>query len=228
MRQLESCLEKREIGRNIMNSINTVPITLYHGTDKKLLDYSEKERIEIQKLCNQISDYCYYRFLEDGLSIFSLTNYKTKRGSEIGNCWCHFLYAFQKYDSRKKGSNLYQYGFLYLTGDRKKAENYARDAYIMGEQGIVAYWLYVAASKVWDLQRNSQDLVDMLKKFESLIAKPSIPILLTFTNVPKDDLLDERGKEIQWEAWGDSITGLSYRLKPRGLTSIVNGTVEYL
>ena len=124
-----------------MNSINTVPITLYHGTDKKLLDYSEKERIEIQKLCNQISDYCYYRFLDDGLSIYSPTNYKTKRGAEFGDYWYHFLDAFQKYDSRKKGSNLYQYGFLYLTGDRKKAENYARNAYIMGEQGSVrASW----------------------------------------------------------------------------------------
>ena len=176
-----------------MNSINTVPITLYHGTDKKLLDYSEKERIEIQKLCNQISDYCYYRFLDDGLSIYSPTNYKTKRGSEIGDYWYHFLDAFQKYDSRKKGSNLYQYGFLYLTGDRKKAENYARNAYIMGEQGSVAYWLYVAASKVRDLQRNSQNLVDLLESFERLIAKPQIPILLTFTNIPnikKDHSID--------------------------------------
>ena len=211
-----------------MNSINTVPISLYHGTDKKLLDYSEKERLEIQKLCNHISDYCYYRFLDDGLSIFSLTNYKIKRGSEIGDCWSQFLNAFQKYDSRKKNSTLYQYGSLYLTGDRKKAENYARNSYIMGEQGIVAYWLYVAASKVWDLQGTSQDLIELLERFESLTAKPSIPILLTFTNIPKADLLSERGKEIQWEALGDSITGLSYRLKPGGATCIANGTIEYL
>ena len=65
-------------------------------------------------MCNQISDYCYYRFLDDGLSIFSLTNYKTKREPEIGDCWRNFLDVFQKYDSRKRGSNLYQYGPLYL------------------------------------------------------------------------------------------------------------------
>ena len=228
MRQLESCLEKREIGRNIMNSINTVPITLYHGTDKKLLNYSEKERIEIQKLCNQISDYCYYRFLDDGLSIFSLTNYKTKREPEIGDCWRNFLDVFQKYDSRKRGSNLYQYGSLYLTGDRKKAEVYARNSFIMGEQGIVAYWLYVAASRVWGLKRTSQDLVEMFESFESLTTKPSIPIVLTFTNIPKDDLLSERGEEIEWEALGNIITGLSYRLIPGGSTCITNGTVEFL
>ena len=228
MRLLESCLEKREIGRNIMNSIDTVPITLYHGTDKKLLDYSEEERIAIQKLCTQISDYCYYLFLDDGLSIFSPTNYKIKRGSEIGDSWSYFLNAFQKYDTRKKDSPLYQYDFLYLTGDRKKAENYARNANIMGEQGIVAYWLYVAASRVWDLQRTSQDLVELIESFQILTTKPSIPILLTFTNIPKDDLLSERGEEMQWEAWGDSITGLSFRLKPEGTTCIVNGTVEYL
>ena len=208
-----------------MNSVNTVPIALYHGTDKKLLEYSEKERIEIQKLCNQISDYCYYRFVDDGLSIFSLTNYKTKRESEIGDCWSNFLDVFQKYDSRKRGSNLYQYGSLYLTGDRKKAEVYARNSFIMGEQGIVAYWLYVAASRVWDLKRTSQDLVEM---FESLTTQPSIPIVLTFTNIPKDDLLSERGEEIEWEALGNIITGLSYRLIPGGSTCITNGTVEYL
>ena len=218
-------MKRERFDRDIMTSINTVPIPLYHGTDKKLLEYSEKERIEIQKLCNQISDYCYYRFVDDGLSIFSLTNYKTKRESEIGDCWSYFLDVFQKYDSRKRGSNLYQYGSLYLTGDRKKAEVYARNSFIMGEQGIVAYWLYVAASRVWDLKRTSQDLVEM---FESLTTQPSIPIVLTFTNIPKDDLLSERGEEIDWEALGNIITGLSYRLIPGGSTCITNGTVEYL
>ena len=221
-------MRRGRLDRGVMNSINTVPITLYHGTDKKLLDYSEKERSEIQKLCTQISDYCYYRFLDDGLSIFSLSNYKTKRGSEIGDRWSQFLSAFQKYDSRKKNSTLYQYGSLYLTGDRKKAEGYARNSFIMGEQGIVAYWLYVAASRVWDLKRTSQDLVEMFESFESLTTKPSIPIVLTFTNIPKDDLLSERGEEIEWEALGNIITGLSYRLIPGGSTCITNGTVEYL
>lgn len=221
-------MKRERFDRDIMTSINTVPIPLYHGTDKKLLDYSEKERSEIQKICTQISDYCYHRFLDDGLSIFSPSNYKTKRESEIGDCWRIFLEVFQKYDSRKRGSTLYQYGFLYLTGDRNKAENYARNAYIMGEQGIITYWLYVAASKVWDLKRDSQDLVELFERFERLTEKPSIPILLTFTNIPKNDLLSERGKEIQWEVLGDSITGLSYRLIPRKSTCIVNGTVEYL
>jgi hypothetical protein len=220
-------MRRERLNRNDIDLINTVPITLYHGTDKKLLDYSEKERSEIQKLCTQISDYCYYRFLDDGLSIFSLSNYKTKRGLEIGDCWSQFLSAFQKYDSRKKNSTLYQYGVLYLTGDRKKAEVYARNSFIMGEQGIVAYWLYVAASKVWDLKRTSQDLVGMFESFESLTTKPSIPIVLTFIDIPKDDLLSERGEEIEWEALGNIITGLSYRLIP-GSTCIANGTVEYL
>ena len=98
----------------------------------------------------------------------------------------------------------------------------------MGEQGIVAYWLYVAASRVWGLKRTSQDLVEMFESFESLTTKPSIPIVLTFTNIPKDDLLSERGEEIDWEALGNIITGLSYRLIPGGSTCITNGTVEYL
>ena len=58
----------------------------------------------------------------------------------------------------------------------------------MGEQGIITYWLYVAASKVWDLKRDSQDLVELFERFERLTEKPSIPILLTFTNIPKNDI----------------------------------------
>lgn len=211
-----------------MNSVDTIPVPLYHGTDKKIIDYSEKERIEIQELCVAISEYLYHLVSEDGLSVYSPSKYKTKRLAEIGDHWYPFFDAFQRYDSRKKGSNLYQYGSLYLTGDRKKAELYARNSFIMGEQGKVAYGLYLGASCIWDLKKCKPDMNDIFKRFEELIDKPPIPVIITFNSILKDDLLEERGYEIDWEMGDDLLKGFSFRLKPNSITNISDGKIEYL
>ena len=207
---------------------NAIPIPLYHGTDRKILNYSENERIEIQNICFTISDYIYHLLVEDGLSLSSLSKYKNKRLSEIGDYWPRVIDVFQRYDSRKKGSKLYQYGYIYLTGDREKAENYARNAFVMGEQGNIAYWLYLAASNIWNLKELNPDMKRLFISFENLIEKPRIPVLLTFIGIQKDDLLREHGEEINWEMWGNLITGLSFRLKANSKTSLLDGKVEYL
>ena len=74
-----------------MNTSNTIPVPLYHGTDKKIIGYSEKERAEIQELCVAISEYLYHLVSEDGLSIYSPSRYKSKRLAEIGDYWYHFI-----------------------------------------------------------------------------------------------------------------------------------------
>ncbi len=43
-----------------MSTTKVVPVTLYHGTDKKILDYSDMERSDIQKLCVEVSDTVYH------------------------------------------------------------------------------------------------------------------------------------------------------------------------
>lgn len=211
-----------------MKPINTIPIPLYHGTDKKVLDYSENERVEIQNICLMISDYTYHLLAEDGMSMSSLSSYKAKHISEIGDCWPRVINAFQKHGSRKNSSKLYQYSSLYLTGDKHKAEGYARNAFIMGEQGDNAYWLYLAASRIWNLKEYNPDMGDLVADFEKLIAKPHLPVILTFNRVLKEDLLGERGETIDWEMWGDAITRLSYRLKGNSSIGLLDGQIEYL
>lgn len=211
-----------------MSLIKSVPVPLYHGTDKKIIDYSAEERTRIQELCIMISDYTFQLLSEDGLSVSSLFKYKAKRQLVFGDSWPQIMDAFQKYDSRKKGSNLYQYGSVYLTGDRRKAEIYARDAFIMGEQGKVAYWLYVAASKIWNLKECNPDMIDCCDSFESLMLKPHIPVLITFDSIPEEDLLNERGETIDWDLLGDAVTGLSYRLKPESKIKLYDGRIEFL
>lgn len=211
-----------------MSNIDTISIPLYHGTDKKVLDYSRDERIEIQALCVSISDHAYQLLSEDGLSVFSPSKYKAKRLSEIGEYWTHVINAFQKYDSRKNGSKLYEYGSLYLTGDKGKAKWYARGAYVLGEQGKTAYWLYTAASRIWDLKACDPYMSRRFERFEELIAKPRIPVILTFNDIPKNDLLSEKGEEIDWKTLGYLLTDLNYRLKNDSTTTIFDGKIEYL
>ena len=44
-----------------------------------------------------------------------------------------------------RGASLYEHGALFLTSDPGKAENYAKRAFICGETGYSAYWLYRGA-----------------------------------------------------------------------------------
>ena len=205
-----------------------VPAILYHGTDKKIIDYSEVERSEIQGLCTDVSNYLYQLFRDDGLSISTLFNYKAKRIAEIGDCWYSFLDAFQKYDSRKKGSHLYQYGSLYLTGDREKAAGYAKRSFIMGEQGNVAYWLFRSASKIWNMKKLSPSYSNLFERFEKLTLLPRFPIILSFDDIMFDDLLSEEGVKLSWEMCENLPLYSSFRLKPDSKTSIQDGRIEYI
>ena len=205
-----------------------VPAVLYHGTDKKVIDYSERERNEIQGLCAAVTDYLYNLFCDDGLSVSTLFKYKAKRFEEIGDCWPGFLDAFQKFDSRKKGSKLYQYGSLYLTGDRQKAVDYAKRSFILGEQGNIAYWLFQAASKIWDLNKLDPHYSDLLEWFEKLTLLPRIPIILSFDDVLVDELLSEAGEKLNWEMCRNKLNYSSFRLKSDSKTTINDAIIEYI
>lgn len=206
-------------------NIEYYPGLLYHGTDYKTLNYSQEERTNVRNLCLSISDYVYGLFVNDGFSVYSPSKYQVKRGPELGDCWDKLSRAFQKYDSRKKGSTLYQYDSLYLTGLRERAVHYAEDGFIFGEQGDVAYWLYSSAKKIWNLDEINPSMRREFALFDWYSERERIPVLLVFENVPISDLLSEKGEKAAPELFG---LGLSYRLTRDSSIGIQNARIEKL
>lgn len=182
-----------------MNQI--ISTKLYHGTDNRVFTSSEEERLFFAALCSDIAEFSYQKFLEDGLSISAgLFEYKRKRGDLLGNDYYSLLDCFQKYDSYKKGSQYYQYNNLYLTSLRDKAEHYARLSNVFGERGHVAFCLYQSALKLWDIKCEADPIMlCKIEQFEELCCYKPEPIILVFENVPKQYLLGEFGKQIDWE-----------------------------
>lgn len=192
------------------------PKELYHGTDLRVLGYSNAERFQLLSICSEIAEYAYQRLIEDGMSVFRLSPYKEKRGITIGADWNKFIAFFAKYDSFRRGSSMYQYEHVYLTDFYPFAVSYARDSFIIGERGAMAYWMWKVAAKIWDLQNEADSI--LLEKWNCLerkaIEKPK-PIILVFDNVLETALRSEQGDDINWERdekqYASKDSGKSFR-----------------
>lgn len=177
------------------------PNDLFHGTDKKVLSYSQEKRDGIKTLCINIAEYFYQRFLEDGMSVLSISQYKEKRSAVIKDDWINFLRSFQQYDSHRRGSEYYQYDCFYLTTSKDRAKRYARLSFIYGEIGSIADCLYRSAKKIWgirDLSDSSESIHQMITTFEAIRSKVPEPVILSFGKIPKMYLLRENGEHIDW------------------------------
>ena len=175
------------------------PKELYHGTDSCIFYSSDEERTRRRILCSDISEYLYQKFVADGMSVYRLTEYKKKRIDQIGNIWFKFCDSFQKYDSFRNKSPLYEYDSFYVTNSKARAERYARSSFVFGEKGDIAFWLYNTAIKVWDIKAEMNcEMQNKAQQFEIICNEKPNPIIIVFENVPEQWLLREDGKEIDW------------------------------
>ena len=113
----------------------------------------------------------------------------------------------------KNGNQQYQYGDLYLTSSRIKAENYARRSFAGGELGLIAYRM-ISALEVLSFDnlysdQNISSVIQMIKSFaEDEVAKS--PVVVKAYNLEPKCLLTDEGKIIDWES-SDSHIFQDYR-----------------
>lgn len=176
------------------------PNVLYHGTDLQVFQYSPIERRNLSRICAEVSDYFYKRFLSDGMSIGSYSKYKKRNGNKLGNRWYDFFNSFQHYDSYKQHSEYYQYESFYVTTGFERAKTYARNGHIFGEQGNIAFNLYKAGVQIWEAESEIDPILrDKIDILEALNNKAPKPIVLAFKDIPECLLLSEKGEMIAWE-----------------------------
>ena len=181
---------------------------LYHGTDKKILRMPVQEREERARLCKQIADYSYSILQKNDVVVSPYTE-KQKRAKEVlSDIWFDLWnHGINRYTGWINKNPLYQYDYLYASNNYDRAASYAKNSFIFGERGNVAYWLYQGAKRFDDFYTEVPDEINAtLKTFNELAGEKREPIVVILDNLRKEDIQTETGKDIDWDGHEDFIS----------------------
>ena len=189
---------------------------LYHGTDARIISMSETERCEYLSNCQKVIDYLwdtykpYFLTYEDvetelngnkayvsrsKLEIY-YKNYITERSDE--NLWLNILDKLIILQIKEIGNQQYQYGDLYLTGDKNKAINYANSSFAGGEIGLIAYRLLQGAEILGWIDADKQsDIYELIGKIKLFATSDPKPVVLKVKDIDVDKLLLDNGRPLK-------------------------------
>ena len=181
---------------------------LYHGTDKKILRMPEKEREERACLCKQIADYSYSILQKNDVVVSPYTEKQKKAKEVLSDIWFDLWnQGIIRYTGWMNKNPLYQYDYLYASNNYDRAASYAKNSFIFGERGNVAYWLYQGAKRFNDFFTEMPDEINAsLKAFNEMAGEKREPIVVILDNLRKEDIQTETGKDIDWDGHEDFIS----------------------
>lgn len=181
--------------RMILKDSPNCLIPLFHGTDRALYDMGIENRTVLRKACETVID-----FLLPIYESHNFENISSQSKSDIlGALHVKVLNAYGKATRRRNNCAAYQYNETYLTFDPDKANTYAKNAWVCGELGYVAYWLWRGMELLkYDLPNVTNDQMHAIELVKAAGARTPDPIVLAFFNIPKDRLQTEKGDNIDW------------------------------
>ena len=191
-------------------------ITLYHGTDARILSMSKEERLQYKKECDLIIDTLYPFFQPllkwekteikvDGKTIFGYEYpLKLKYGKILNEKGGMYMYQnlFEKLamiDCRNNNAGLYQYENLYLCSSKLTAASYATSSFAGGEMGLIAYRLIQGADIInFENFRPNSNIQSIMNKIREFAKEGNEkPAIVTIENIDVDYLSFEDGKPIK-------------------------------
>ena len=191
-------------------------ITLYHGTDARILSMSKEERLQYKKECDLIIDTLYPFFQPllkwekteikvDGKTIFGYEYpLKLKYGKILNEKGGMYMYQnlFEKLamiDCRNNNAGLYQYENLYLCSSKLTATSYATSSFAGGEMGLIAYRLIQGADIInFENFRPNSNIQSIMNKIREFAKEGNEkPAIVTIENIDVDYLSFEDGKPIE-------------------------------
>ena len=181
---------------------------LYHGTDKKILRMSEQGREERARLCKQIADYSYSILQKNDVVVSPYTEKQKKAKEVLSDIWFDLWnQGIIRYTGWMNESPLYQYDYLYVSNNYDRAASYAKNSFIFGERGNVAYRLYQGAKRFNDFYMEMTDEINIsLKAFNENAEEEREPIVVIIDNLRKEDIQMENGRDIDWDREGICIS----------------------
>ena len=168
--------------------------SIYHGTDARILAMTAEEKEQWKKVCIELANTLRPYFPEVYyLEIFKKRFEDGGREDIFWNLWD----AITRHDAMKNGNKQYQYGEIYLTNSFDMANSYAYGSFAFGEVGLNAYRMLEAAKFLgFEFPQNTRGsfLSDRLRTFAHDSPQP---VVLTFHNIPCDNLLFDDGMELK-------------------------------
>lgn len=204
-----------------MKGINMME--LYHGTDARIIEMSNKERVQYLQDCNLVIDALHPLFkpllewekvetVRNGQTIY-IYEYPLKlRYEKLLNekggphMYSNLYEKIMMIDARNNNAGLYQYKDLYLCSTKRSAMSYAQRSYAGGETGLTAYRL-IQGAEIISFENIYQDpLVKQAAEKVKQFAKEGNerPAIVTIDNIDIQCLFYENGKTIDkddFEEW---------------------------
>ena len=224
-------------------------IPLYHGTDKRMILMSEETREKYVGYCWSVIEYLsnvllpflemeQVEYIQDGVKEY-ISEYKIMRFKSLmeekgeKEFWTNFYQtlllseAVLNREENDSGMN-FQYGDLYLTGDKNKAINYARRDFAGGELGLFAYRLIQGTEILGILHLDSPEVEQNVNTIKMFAESEPQPVILQVSNIDYDCLLLESGKPVDIDE-EFLLKRISYRYtKPYQLNLDDEVSLEYV
>ncbi len=203
-------------------------ITLYHGTDARILSMSKEERLSYLADVDLALEYL-WTIWEPICHKTVIKELRYPNGEFMGTLPISYLESIKQRfidagedtlynglrsrvsmaDWSKQGAPRYQYGALYVTGSQWKASIYARDSYAGGERGIIVYFMLKGATflgiPLGNPDSKTYQAIQRVRSFAE--AKEQEPVVVVLNDVAPEDLLSESGEPVKEPI----ILGDSYR-----------------
>ncbi len=177
--------------------MSKLTIPLYHGTDIKNLELTENERDVLKQSILKVNDFfkTLYSSNDFKISYYSPESHAHEQflQERLGNDYLAVSKFYDIVNSAYKFPQ-YQYGNIYLTGDYFKARNYAKRANYFGELGLIAYKLWKSA-ELLGYEYDKNDISIEINKCKNFWEKPAKPVVLKFSNLQKEQLITDDGKQ---------------------------------
>lgn len=191
----------------------TLPI-LYHGTDVRLIQMSKTSLHSYIKDCNKVVDalWTIIKPLNEEETVKKIIYGETKYVCEkkvlrhkdalnrySANLYFNILERMIMLEARDNRYGLYQYGHLYLTSCKEKAENYALNSFGGGEIGTTAYRMIQTVEALglnfWETDKDLLRCVENVKAFATADKKP---VIIPVENLDIQYLINEDGSILDY------------------------------
>lgn len=185
------------------------PPILYHGTDARLIEMSTTSLRSYINDCNKVVDalWSILKPLNEVETIEEVVNgetiYTCKKKiywhKEVLNRYStnlcfNIMERMIMLEARDNRNGYYQYNHLYLTSDKKKAENYALNSFGGGEIGTTAYRMIQAVEALGlNLWGTTPELLGSVENIKTFATSGNRPVIIPVENLDIQYLFKEDG-----------------------------------
>jgi hypothetical protein len=170
----------------------------FHGTDLRIFNMSNQERIEMHKDCEMVANFlfeCYKPFIDSNGFVVELDKYIPKENPK----YSEINFGVVDWSIHLNGSPMWQYEDtgIYLTNCPHKAKNYAYNSFAFGEIGYMTYRMMQGIGYVPFTNYNpSPDIESAIQKIKKFAEDESHPVVFVVDNLDYKNAVDLKGNNL--------------------------------